>query len=194
MEIPATLRQWVLPALLAGAAGASAWTLYDLELEESIAADRPPGSPDAYMEHFMTVEMDDAGRPKRRLEADFMAYLADETIVLSKPYYVLYRAEGEPWHIRSERGEVSADGNVVRLQGNVDIWRNDEAGVRDLDIRTENLTVLPDAEFGETAKPVTIRMPASTSEGVGMRAYLDETRFELLSQVRTHVDGRRPTD
>ena len=188
----AALRQWAFPAVLLAVAGASGWMLYTLDFDESTAAQKPTDAPNAYMENFITIEMDDAGRPKRRLEADYMAHHDDETVELSNPHYVLYRAEGEPWHVRSERGWVSADGTVVQLLGKVDIWRNDGSGVRDVDIRTEYLKVLPESEYGETAEPVTIRMPASTSNGVGMRAYLDETRIELLSQVRTRVDRHRP--
>ena len=167
--------------------------LYTLDLDPLVTAQAPPPEvPDAWIESFVTVEMDEAGRPKRRLEADYMAVNSDETSELSNPYYVLYRAGGEPWHVRSERGRVSADGKVVMLLGKVDIWRNDGSGARDLDIRTEDLRVLPDAEYGETGERTTIRTPASTSEGVGMRAWLDEGRLELLSRVRTRVDRRRP--
>ena len=181
-----------LPAALLAAAGASGWMLYNLDFDAPVTPPRSSDAPDAWMENFVTVEMDGAGEPKRRIEADYMAYLADETIEFVNPHYMLFRAEGEPWHVRSERGQVSADGTVVLLPGKVDIWRNDASGVRDLDIRTEHLKVLPDSEYGETAEPVTIRTHTSISTGVGMRAYLDETRFQLLSQVRTHVDGHRP--
>jgi lipopolysaccharide export system protein LptC len=188
----ATLGRWGVPAALLAAAGTSGWMLYNLDFDAPVTAQRPSDAPDAYMENFVTIEMDGAGKPKRRIEADYMAYHADETVELSNPRYVLYRAEGEPWHVRSERGQVSADGTVVLLMGKVDIWRNDASGARALDIRTEHLKVLPESEYGETEEPVTIRTPAGTSTGVGMRAYLDETRFQLLSQVRTHVDRRRP--
>ena len=188
----ATLGRWGVPAALLAAAGTSGWMLYNLDFDAPVTAQRPSDAPDAYMENFVTIEMDGAGKPKRRIEADYMAYHADETVELSNPRYVLYRAEGEPWHVRSERGQVSADGTVVLLMGKVDIWRNDASGARALDIRTEHLKVLPDSEYGETEERVTIRTPAGTSTGVGMRAYLDETRFQLLSQVRTHVDRRRP--
>ena len=188
----ATLGRWGVPAALLAAAGTSGWMLYNLDFDAPVTAQRPSDAPDAYMEHFVTIEMDGAGKPKRRIEADYMAYHADETVELSNPRYVLYRAEGEPWHVRSERGQVSADGTVLLLMGKVDIWRNDASGARALDIRTEHLKVLPESEYGETEEPVTIRTPAGTSTGVGMRAYLDETRFQLLSQVRTHVDRRRP--
>ncbi len=136
--------------------------------------------------------MDGAGKPRRRTAADYMASHVDQTVELTNPHYVLFRAEGEPWHVQAKTGQVSPDGTVVRLLGKVDVWRSDPSGARDLDVRTEHLVVLPDSEYGETGEPVTIRTPASTSTGVGMRAFLDETRFELLSQVRTHVDRHRP--
>ena len=167
--------------------------LQSLDEATSVTALRSPEAPDVWMDNFVTVETDDAGRPKRRLEADRMVYRADRTVLLTNPYYVLYRTEGEPWHVRSDHGRVSADGSVVVLTGNVDIWRNDESGVRDLDIRAEDMKVLPESEYGETANPVTISMPASTSKGVGMRAWLDETRIELLSEVTTHVHRTRRT-
>jgi len=171
-------------------AGASGWMLYNLDFDPPVPVQEASRVPDAYMENFVTVEMDDAGEPKRRLEADSMAFHADRTIELSGPHYVLYRADGQPWHVRSERGQVSVDGGVVRLLGKVGIWRTDGTGTRDVDIRTEHVTVLPESEYGETWEPVTIRTPAATSTGVGMRAYLDELRIELLSEARTHVDTR----
>lgn len=188
-----TLRRWAVPAVLLALAGASTWMLQSLHNRTTQVTLRPLDAPDAYMDTFVTVEMNDAGRPKRRLEADRMVYLADRTVMLTNPHYVLYRTEREPWHVRSGRGQVSPDGNVLVLTGGVDIWRNDGSGARNLDIRTEDLTVLTESEYGETAGPATISMPASTSTGVGMRAWLDETRIELLSEVRTHVDGRSRT-
>ena len=184
--------RWVLSAALLAAAGASGWILYNLDFDDNPTERTSPDAPEAYMENFATVEMDGAGRPRRRIEASYMAYHADRTVELTDPRYVLYRDEGEPWHVRSERGRVSPDGSVLWLLGKVDIWRNDASGTRDLDIRTEHLMVQTQSEYAETTEPVTIRTPASVSSGVGMRAWLDETRFELLSQVRTHVDGRPP--
>ena len=189
----AALRRWVFLAALLVIAGASGWMLYTLDFDPPVPVQGASRIPDAYMENFVTVEMDDAGKPKRRLEANSMAFHADRTIELANPHYVLYLADGRPWHVRSERGQVSAGGGVVQLLGKVGIWRDDGSGVRDIDIRTEHLTVLPESEYGETREPVTIRTPATTSTGVGMRAYLDETRIELLSEARTHVDPRGTT-
>ena len=188
----APVLRWVPYAALLAVAGASGWVLYDLDFGGHRIERTSPDAPDAYMENFVSVEMDSAGRPRRRIEASYMAYHADRTIELANPRYVLYREEGEPWHVQSERGRVSSDGAVLWLVGKVDVWRNGATGARDLEIRTEHLMVLTESEYGETREPVTIRTPTSVSSGVGMRVWLDETRFELLSQVRTHVDGRTP--
>ena len=185
--VSAPLRHSVLLAALLAAAGAAGWVLYNAGVRTQVTTQSAADAPEAYMEHFVTVEMDGTGKPRRRIEASYMAYHADRTVELTQPRYVLFRAEGEPWHVRSERGHVSADGTVVWLLGKVDAWRNDAAGARDLDIRSERLKVLPDSEYAETTEPVTIRTPGSMSTGVGMRAWLGETRFELLSQVRTDV-------
>ena len=109
-------------------AGASGWMLYGLDFDAPATAQGSSDAPEAYMENFVTVEMDGAGEPQRRIEADYMAYLADETVELTNPRYVLFRAEGEPWHVRSERGQVSADGTVLLLLGKVEVWRNDASG------------------------------------------------------------------
>ncbi|MCY4283763.1 MAG: LPS export ABC transporter periplasmic protein LptC [Thiotrichales bacterium] len=185
----APVLRWVLYAALLAVAGTSAWFLYAPDFGDHSAEGASADAPEAYMENFVSVEMDSAGRPGRRVEASYMAFQADRTVELTDPRYVLFRDDGEPWHVQSELGRVSPDGTVLWLIGKVDVWRNDASGTRDLDIQTEHLMVLTASEYGETAEPVTIRTPAGTTSGVGMRAWLGETRFELLSQVRTHVDG-----
>ncbi len=71
------------------------------------------------------------------------------------------------------------------LLGKVHIWKNALSGERQVDIRTEDLRVLPETEYGETDKQVIITTPSSQSRGVGMRAWLKQSRLELLSQVHT---------
>ena len=144
------------------------------------------------MENFVTVEMDGAGKPKRRIEARRMTYHADgDGRALQSVLCALSsRGASRGTCVRSAAGS-SADGTTVRLLGHVDIWRDDGSGERALDVRTEHLTMRPDSEYGETVQPVTILMPSSTTTGVGMHAYLDEDRIELLSPG-TNPCGQTP--
>jgi len=123
------------------------------------------------------------------LSAAYMAHFADtQTKELTHPHLVVYREEAEPWHVASERGWVSADNDVLMLLGKVNIWRNRPDGKREIHIETEDLRVLPDDEYAETALPVSISTPESHTRGTGMRAYLGDSRVQLLSKVRTMID------
>lgn len=178
--------RYVPLAVVLTVALASVWIVHSLEADVGGRAEAPAHVPDFYMKQFATTTMDANGLPLRRLEAEYMAHFPDsETHEFSRPYLVMYGKGGAPWHVKSERGWLSADGDVMLLLGPVDIWRNSKAGPRRLTIETEDLRVLPDAEYGETDKPVVITTPHARSSGVGMRAHLDESRVELLSQVRT---------
>lgn len=180
------LRRYGPMTVLLGIAAASFWVLRELDADLFGRPASESHAPDLYMENFVTTTMDPAGRPHRRVEARYMAHFPDtDTHELERPYMVLYREQGEPWHVRSERGWVSAGGDVMLLLGKVRIWRNNASGLRELEIRTEDLRVLPEREYGETDKPVLITTPTTVTRGVGMKAHLAESRLQLLSNVKT---------
>lgn len=190
---------WMRPARVAAllallvAAMASAWIAHVLG---------PPGGgggggelhePDFYLENFETTVMDEQGQPRRRIEAEYMAHFPDtNTKELSRPRLMIYRAAGAPWRVQSERGWISAGDDVMLLLGKVRIWRDDPSGVPEIEIHTQDLRVLPATEYGETDRPVVIRTATSESHAVGMRAYLRQSRLELLAEVRTRYEKKRP--
>ena len=146
-------------------------------------------APDLTMEEFEVTTMGEDGNPLRRLSAAYMAHFTKTgTKELRRPHLVVYQSKAEPWHIASERGWVSADNDVLMLLGKVDIWRNYADGRREIHIETEDLRVLPNEEYAETELPVAISTPESMTRGTGMRAYLDESRVQLLSAVKTTIE------
>lgn len=178
--------RWVPATVLLVLAIGSGWLLRQLQTTDEVQTGGPAHTPDFYLEEFTTTTMGESGKPDRVLKAARMVHYPDtDTHELTRPYMVLYHPERQPWHVESERGWVSAKGDVVLLLGKVHIWRDDEQGVLETEIRTRDLRVLPDSDYGETDKPVTIRAGRSESRGVGMRAFLDQDRLELLSQVHT---------
>ncbi|HSS64775.1 MAG TPA: LPS export ABC transporter periplasmic protein LptC [Gammaproteobacteria bacterium] len=179
-------RYIVLFLLLAAVALASGWFLDRLDTEPPERAEGARQRPDYYVENFTATTLDLTGFPTRRLDAAYMAHYPEtDTHELADPYLVLFAELATPWHVRSERGWISPDGDEMLLLGKVHIWRNDESGERQVDIRTEDLRVLPVTEYGETDERVVITTPSSESRGVGMRAWMGKGRLELLSQVRT---------
>jgi len=188
-RLTSALGTWVPMALLATLAVASSLWLARLgEHEERVS--RPPGhSPDITMEEFEVTTMGEDGTPLRRLSAARMAHFTDtQTKELKNPHLVAYEKGAQPWHVASERGWVSADNDTLMLLGKVDIWRNYPDGRREIHIETEDLRVVPDDEYAETELPVSISTLTSITRGTGMRAYLGESRVQLLSDVKTTIE------
>lgn len=191
-RVALALGTWVPAALLAVLAVASSVWLAKLGQQEGRAAPPPGHSPDITMEEFEVTTMGEDGTPLRRLSAARMAHFTDtQTKELKNPHLVAYEDGAQPWHIASERGWVSADNDTLMLLGKVDIWRDYADGRREIHIETEDLRVLPEEEYAETALPVSISTPESLTHGTGMRAYLGEGRVQLLSDVKTTIEPIR---
>jgi lipopolysaccharide export system protein LptC len=180
------IKRWLPILAWLALAGATGWLLLELKPDLPVSEAKKSRSPDLYLDNFTTTAMDDAGRPHRKLTAVHMAHFPDtNTNELEKPYLIMYRTDEPPWHVRSERGWISASGEVILLTGKVNIWRDTKAGERWMDIETRDLRILADSDFGETDKPVIITQRTNESRGIGMRAYLEQGRIELLSRVQT---------
>ncbi len=190
LRLVAALGNWVPAAVLVVLAVASSLWLADLG--------QPPGevkrfagrAPDLTMRGFEVTSMGEDGNPLRRLSATYMAHFRDtDTKELTQPHLVIYQEGAEPWNIASERGLVSAGNDVLMLLGQVSIWRDRPDGKREITIETEDLRVLPREDYAETELPVRISTPESFTRGTGMRAYLGESRVQLLSEVKTTIDS-----
>ena len=176
-------------AVLVVLAASSAWMLHGLEPDLHAASQPPALVPDFFAEGFTTTMLDERGRPRRRIRAEYMAHFPDTGATeLTQPHLIMYSENEPPWHARAEHGWLSGSGDVMLLQGEVLIWRNSPEGERRIEIKTRDLRVLPDTDYGECDQPVVITTRHSRSRGVGMRAFLEHSRLELLSQVHTVHD------
>ncbi len=174
-------------------AACSAWMLHDLEPRLLSTSDPPVQVPDYVVENFVTTMRDEEGQPRQRIEAVYMAHFPDTgNREFVEPRLVMYRGDAVPWQARAERGWLSASGDVMLLQGEVFIWRNSRDGEPRIEIETRDMRVLTETDYGETDQPVVITTRHSRSRGVGMRAWLEKGRLELLSQVHTVFDRDAP--
>lgn len=94
-----------------------------------------------------------------------------------------------PWHVQSTRGEAKGDGSEVELIDNVRIARTDARGRPTL-LTTSRLTVFPDKEYAETRQAVRIDAANGVTTAQGMKAYLQDSRMHLLSNVRGQHEVR----
>lgn len=113
----------------------------------------------------------------------------DQTYV-TRPDILIYReGDNQPWHIRSQRGEVSAKGEQVDLIEEVSAERRDLRN-RLTRLTTSQMSVFPERQYAQTDRPVRIEAPIGVTTANGMEAYLNEGRMILQSNVRGQHEAR----
>ena len=177
------------------AALAAAWVSY-LWLER--LAEPPPEAgledrrlPDYWMEGVERTALDEAGAVASVLTAERLEhYPFDDATELVRPRLALYNGAPRPWFVVAEHAWASGDGEVVRLNGPVEIFRRADDGARTLEVATFDLRVLPKEKYAETAREATITGPQTVTTGIGMRVNFSVNRLELLGKVRTRHEPR----
>jgi LPS export ABC transporter protein LptC len=93
------------------------------------------------------------------------------------------KAISEVWHLKSDRGQVRADGDDVQLTGNVVVSGNPPGSVAPLVLSTDNMRINTPTEYIETRAPVKLRWGEHELDAVGMQADLKAGTLRLQSEV-----------
>lgn len=141
---------------------------------------------DYYLRDFTVTRSDEAGRWDYKIQAARMLhYPQSESWTLEAPTMTLFSERGAPWHGRAEHGRIWAEGDEALLGGAVELWRPASPQNRPVTVDTRDLYLKPGERYGETQAPVLVRQAGRGQlRGVGARVYLNEERYELLSQVK----------
>ncbi|NOX76333.1 MAG: LPS export ABC transporter periplasmic protein LptC [Gammaproteobacteria bacterium] len=175
----------LLPALLVVVAGLSIWLLGKQDIAVPVARSGVPG-PDSYMENATTQVFDPQGTLRYRLQAERVAYFReDRRSEFTAPRFIRYRADGQRWTLEAERGVSQGGADRILLQGAV-VMRRVAADNRpaNLEIHTRDVLIQPEQDTAETVARVVVNRGDSTLHSVGLKAFFEEGRVQLLSQVR----------
>jgi lipopolysaccharide export system protein LptC len=180
--------RWKTVIILILLASASAWLLNKLTSGESTAMSQIRHDPDYYMENFTTWTMEEDGNPKNILTADYMAHYPDsDALELVNPRLEVYRKDKLPVRIIADKGWVTDGNEVILLTGNVRLWEEDAAGNKKLEIISTDVRILPDQEYAETDNPARLIRGNIITNATGLRAWMKESRLELLGNVQTII-------
>ncbi len=180
--------RWKLAFVLVLIAGLSYWVLNELTDDNLEQLSKLAHYPDYYLENFSTLTMEEDGTPKNRLNASYMAhYPDDDTSELNDPELEIFREDQAPIFVKSDKGWVTSNNEVILLSGNVYLHQDDEFGDLKLEVIAEDARVLVDQEYAETDKPATLITKRQITNSVGMRAYMQEQRMEFLNNVQTII-------
>ena len=143
---------------------------------------------DYYMTGVDSTSFSLDGNRRFRLQAERATHFPDpEYTLVDRPNLVVYREQGNPWHITAQHGRITpergAGGERVELSEDVVITHEDEEG-RELNVYTEFLTLYPERKLASTNLEVRFVMDGGELTGTGMVADLNARRVELLANVR----------
>ncbi|MGB2009194.1 MAG: LPS export ABC transporter periplasmic protein LptC, partial [Cycloclasticus pugetii] len=127
-----------------------------------------------------------SGEPKQRIKAEYMQHFVDDdSTELTRPIMTMYSSDKPDLHINSETGYLSSDGELVLLNGAVNIRREALKNIAPLEIDTHNLRIQLPNDFAETDEFVKIKSGTNAIEGMGLRAHFREPiNIKILEQVR----------
>lgn len=153
---------------------------------------RQPGPVDSQepvltVERFRAVRLNIAGLREYVVEAPRLVQLPSQLGTrLEQPTMDWYQPDGQirEWRVRADQGWVAADNQWVRLEGEVVMTRLAESGKPPVTIITRDVLVRLAERYAETAAPARAITPGGELRAIGLRAFLDEERLELLSDVR----------
>lgn len=176
-------QHWLLGAFFVASGLLAWWQLKPAEQSPPTAVERAR-LPDYVVTNFTAVEMDDKGKPGRRLVADELRQYVDEDVSeLTQPRMTLYQTDGEPWRARADSGIVMASGEEIQLHGGVELERDGNAATRSAHIATELLKIWHHRAYAETDRAVEATSDLDRLNATGMRLWYAEP-------LRAEFDGR----
>lgn len=156
---------------------------------EEESAEAIKHSADYFSKGYLRKDLNEQGQLKSELSAQGILHYSDDgTTHIDKPQLTLYNTDTavSPWVVKSETGILSADGETLLLQGQVFIDRAKAEGVRQLNIRTSNLKVLPKTNYAEGADWVELISPPHRTEAKGIQiTFKKPINLKLLSNVKS---------
>lgn len=175
-------------ALLVAALGY--WNLNPDSFDQQSGKTETDNAIDFYATNTYTVQYQADGKLHYELTADKVEHVkASDITLMTSPNMSLFRGTELPWKIRSEHGEVSPGGVEVELIDKVRVERTDAKG-RPTILTTSRLTVIPEKEYAQTQQAVRIDAANGVTTAQGMKAYMNDGRMLLLSNVRGQHEAR----
>ena len=139
----------------------------DNQIDQAAAGDEP----DYIVEKFSFVRMTPEGKPRYLFYGAKLTHrpLGDVSEV-EQPMLQSMTPGQATMTIKSQKAHIRHEENTVDLLGKVDVHRPAAGAARELRMKTEALTVLPDEDRMESAVRVDMALGAATISGVGMKA------------------------
>tara|TARA_B100000989_G_scaffold298988_1_gene291699 strand:+ start:8200 stop:8796 length:597 start_codon:yes stop_codon:yes gene_type:complete len=168
------------------------WLLKQTSMNQFAPKAEDTSHPDAFAEQVVATHIDKQGKLHSQLISPRIVHYPDhDSSVASNPHVILYNDKDgkNPWHVTALNGKTIDGDTQIILWDNVKIHEPPGNNNDDMTMTTSYLEVYPDKDFAKTDKPVTFSETGVVVKSVGMKAYINEKRVELLSRAQGVYDA-----
>jgi LPS export ABC transporter protein LptC len=148
----------------------------------------------------VVTETGDNGRERYRLNAQVIRQRSESGVIDLENLQMDYHPGAQPtlpgekpaappadpkdvWHLKADRGQVEANGDDVRLSGNVTITGPAPGSEQPMQLDTDHIRMNTPTQFIETDAPVRLSWAGNALDAVGMEADLKAGDLRLKSAV-----------
>jgi len=186
MTHPYNFRNWLLLLPLFILLGVTYWLDQQAQPGATSISSSLRHDPDAIVENFSATRLNEQGTPHFIMTSKRMLhYPDDDSSVVEKPQITSLSLSGPALHASANQGVVTTKGNEVFLRGDVSVIRDSGKDLDKLELKTEYLHILPDAELLKTDRAVMVKDSRNSVNATGLEMDNKSRTIKLLSQVRS---------
>lgn len=160
------------------------WGLYETPSEPNLVPTHTSADqPSSFATQLSVQRYDNTGKLYQAINSEHVRFFdAFEQTHFTSPEMYIYKTNGQTTITTSQTGVRNNQFNELVLAGTVLVQDNAEtAGVK---LTTERLTVNLTSQIADTNQPVEIRSNDAIYTSTGIRAWLGDSKMELLSDVQ----------
>ena len=146
---------------------------------------------DAWSQNFVMLRTDASGQPVNRLEGQRAEHFPDDgSYHIVEPRAVGLQP-GNPVTVGTSRSAIMDEsGKRIVMNGDAHIHRPADADRQELDVRSEQLILLPDEDVVFTDLPAQVMQGRSRMNGTGMRYNNNTRQLQVFSASDVEIAGQ----
>lgn len=140
---------------------------------------------DSTATHLTVKQFNEEGLLVNYLSTPLMKHIPKENIhLLQTPHITIHQKDHPSLEIRSITARSIAGGTQITFLQHVVVHQNPDAKTQESTLKTEQIVYYPKEKKATTDLFVTFEQAGNSVESIGMNAYLDEKRVELLHRAK----------
>jgi lipopolysaccharide export system protein LptC len=148
--------------------------------EETLA-----NTPDYIINNVSIRQFDAAGTLTNFIESPELQHIPNQdTNRILSPHISIKQEKQPNWDIRSEQALAVNRNEKITFTKNVVIHQEKGENNQPSTFKTEELVYFPKKKFATSSVAILFEQPGSTVHAIGMNAYIEDKRIELLGNAR----------